>query len=387
MRTTAGCSNDIGMGFQRGQKPKTVVFVTRNDPHGPPRAGGDVRARSILSSLEEMAEVRVFRIPQRSGPDALQQGRPRRFRAFLASAARWTLGARSARIDRLLYSRPADRPATKISGDVGWFFKMPVFLATRSLLEVDHVVVDHDDLDDRKAEGHARIHNSLLSRMRVRELRAVRRRVQRLADVVVLCSELDASRSGAVRVVVVPNVVSMGRPIDPREGDALVMIGNFEHAANLDGARWMIEDVLPLIRAKGWDGSLRMVGHRPQEVPHADGVRWMGYVEDLDAAFSGARASVVPIRFGSGTRVKVIDALVRGVPVVSTSLGVEGLFEGRDQMHGAVLIADDEKAFADRCIDVLESPPRLDPGRLPRWRASMAGGVAEALALAAHGDD
>jgi len=83
-----------------------------------------------------------------------------------------------------------------------------------------------------------------------------------------------------------------------------------------------------------------------------DSVEVTGTVADVRPWLWGSKASIVPLRIGGGTRLKIYESMAAGVPVVSTSIGAEGL-EVRDGVN--IAIADDAEAFAQRCVDLLAS--------------------------------
>jgi len=128
----------------------------------------------------------------------------------------------------------------------------------------------------------------------------------------------------------------------------LLCVGAMFYPPNVDGVLWFLREVLPLIRREAPDARLRIVGPRPDRaIVRAAAkdplVSVAGHVEDLGPHWRAARVSVVPLRAGSGMRVKILDAMARGVPVVSTRLGAEGInaTDGED-----IFLADDAGEFA-----------------------------------------
>jgi hypothetical protein len=180
-----------------------------------------------------------------------------------------------------------------------------------------------------------------------------------------ICSNTDAlhlqrlMRVPASKVAVVPNGVSVP-PIDlkPSSG-VLLMVGIFAYEPNAEGAQYFIEHIWPLVRAAEPVAELWLVGASPESIPaHASqpaGVRFMGFVDDLDAVYQQSRAVVCPILFGGGTRVKLVEAAVRAKPIVTTTVGGEGLGLV-DGEHA--LVRDTPSAFADACIELLRNAER-----------------------------
>jgi glycosyltransferase involved in cell wall biosynthesis len=127
-------------------------------------------------------------------------------------------------------------------------------------------------------------------------------------------------------------------------GNAVVFTGTMDYRPNVDAAWWFANEILPHVN----DAHFYIVGKSPH--PRLDGLRdhpqitLTGYVEDTQPYFRGASVYVAPLRMGSGTRFKLMQAMASGIPIVSTKLGAMGLnVTDGDQM----LLADDAIAFSD----------------------------------------
>jgi glycosyltransferase involved in cell wall biosynthesis len=137
----------------------------------------------------------------------------------------------------------------------------------------------------------------------------------------------------------------------------LMFVGGFLHEPNPDGARWLIDEVRPLLRAEIPEALVLLVGSNPpRDLVGAagDGVIVTGRVSDatLAALYAQARVIVCPLRFGAGVKGKVVEALYHGVPAVITSIAAEGL----PSIEGRVLLADTAEEFAARVIEVYSNP-------------------------------
>lgn len=169
-------------------------------------------------------------------------------------------------------------------------------------------------------------------------------------------AQLEAMVPGS-RFAVVPNGVDTDafRPGPPDSRDGLVFVGELGWFPNHDALRYFCEDILPRVRAAGHKVPVRWVGRAPDETRRAyreqHGVQLTGYVDDIRPLVRNAACYVVPLRVGGGTRVKILDAWAMGKPVVSTSIGCEGLAaeDGRN-----ILIRDDPESFARAVCAVLE---------------------------------
>lgn len=161
--------------------------------------------------------------------------------------------------------------------------------------------------------------------------------------------------------VVVPNAVDTeyfspsSAPVDPH---AIVFTGLMKYRPNVDGAAFFVKDILPRIVAVEPRATFYIVGADPppQVLQLASpNVIVTGSVPDVRPFVERAAVFVVPLRMGSGTRLKVLEGLAMGKPMVSTALGCEGI----ELTHGEhLLIADDAQPFADAVLEVMQSPAR-----------------------------
>jgi glycosyltransferase involved in cell wall biosynthesis len=276
-------------------------------------------------------------------------------------------------------------------------------------------IIDLHDLEDVKARSRAQIIGRGLSRQKgaasvrealtmaqvrlnARDWRQFQRSVAAEVDRVVLCSDLDARRSGLPNVVVVPNTYR--RP-DRAVGHAAVrqpavvlFQATFDYTPNVDAAEWLVTEVAPRLRARLPGVEVRLVGtpvpgvqrhHRPPAITV------VGTVPAMETELERADIAVVPIRYGSGTRLKILESFAHRVPVVSTTVGAEGL----QVVHGVhLLLADDPEAFAAACERLLtETDLRtqlVDAAEelyLERYERSTARVRIEALVREVAGDD
>jgi sugar transferase (PEP-CTERM/EpsH1 system associated) len=200
-------------------------------------------------------------------------------------------------------------------------------------------------------------------------------------------------------VAVIPNGVdsSLYQPLpEPGQGNTLLLIGTIRYPPNRDAVLWFADRILPLIERRVPDVKLLVVGHVPteqvQRLARRGNVIVTGSVADVVPYYQAARVSVVPLRGGGGTRLKVLESMALGRPVVSTSIGCEGL----DVVDGEhVLIADGPAEFAAAVIRLLEDGELRARMRDQAWQlvrkqydwASIAGrltDVYQSLANQAH---
>jgi O-antigen biosynthesis protein len=134
----------------------------------------------------------------------------------------------------------------------------------------------------------------------------------------------------------------------------LMFVGGFMHAPNVDAALWLVQAILPIVRRSVPDARLWIVGSNPTTKVKslaADNVFVAGYIsaEALDQKYQTVRAAVVPLRFGAGIKLKVVEALHQGVPLVLTSIGAQGLPGVAD----VAVVADDPEKIAAAVVDLL----------------------------------
>jgi GT2 family glycosyltransferase len=148
------------------------------------------------------------------------------------------------------------------------------------------------------------------------------------------------------------------RPFTER-ADLLFVAGWLSGAdsPNGDGLVWFAQQVLPLVRLSVPWVRLRVTGARPPaELTRLAGpsLSFTGYVEDLDTAYGTARAVISPARYGAGVKLKTVEALGHGVPVVATEVGAEGI---AGPLRGAVLVTDDPHRFAAYLVGLIDDQP------------------------------
>lgn len=179
----------------------------------------------------------------------------------------------------------------------------------------------------------------------------------RASDQVWCASESDKKAvSVAVaeeRLMVIPTIHALqdrGKP--PEDRDGLLFIGHLSHRPNSDAVNYFMREIYPLIKQSLPSVTFYIVGSSaPPEIEayHSANVRVMGYVPDINPLLQSARVFVAPLRFGAGVNGKIGEALSYGVPVVTTSIGAEGvgLTSGENGM-----IADDPEEFAASVLRV-----------------------------------
>lgn len=143
-----------------------------------------------------------------------------------------------------------------------------------------------------------------------------------------------------------------------RDSHTAVYMGDYKYFPNTDAVAYFVQEIMPRIKAKRPDFHLTLLGKEPTPEIQAlagDDVTVTGLVDDTRPFLQGSAMFICPLRTGSGTRFKLLEALACGCPVVSTSIGAEGL-DAVDGTH--MLIRDDPQGFADAVIALMDDPER-----------------------------
>jgi len=175
------------------------------------------------------------------------------------------------------------------------------------------------------------------------------------SDVALAIQDLERqrfqSRTGT-EVVTVGHCVELVSDAVSKPFERRILFLGSRNQANVDGVRFFLDEVWPSI---GNQAKLLIAGSVCEVVDIPPGVEQMPVVEDLALVYELADIVVVPIRFGTGLKIKTIEALGRGKPTVSTSVGAEGLEAG----HGdALLVADEPHELASALLMLLREPER-----------------------------
>lgn len=182
-------------------------------------------------------------------------------------------------------------------------------------------------------------------------------------DIGVVVSEVDRlllqqNCSGGKFEVIENGVDATGfMPGNDVEPNTLLWLGGFAHYPNTQAVYWFLEKIFPIIKAKNKKVKFQIVGGGVTEkLRHYaavdNSIEILGYVEDPLSYLQKATVFVAPILSGSGTKLKVIEAMACGKAIVTTSIGSEGI-EGLDKKH--FLIADSPEVFAENVVKLLEN--------------------------------
>ncbi|MEN6480072.1 MAG: glycosyltransferase [Anaerolineales bacterium] len=376
-----------------GSVSQRVLFITPQLPY-PPEQGTAIRNYNLLAQVSREHRVALLAFAQRPAtPAELAQLQTLCERVVTVPAPTRTLADR---LCTLALSREPDM-ARRLWSEAFWR-ELEALIAEwqpdvvevegielgryARLLRARHgprpaiVFDDHNAeylLQERAARTDLRQPRRWLkaaySLVQARRLRRFEAQLCREADAVVAVSPEDARAIEAiapgVAVLTVPNGVDTARyhpglpDTLPLAHPAVVFTGKMDFRPNIDAMLWFAQEAWPRVLAARPDARLYIVGKSPTPAVVALGERpgicVTGYVEDILPYFGGADVYVVPLRVGGGTRLKVLEAMAAGLPLVSTTLGVEGiaLTPGRE-----ALLADTPEALADEVLALLADRER-----------------------------
>lgn len=223
---------------------------------------------------------------------------------------------------------------------------------------------DLDDVEHRVKLRAARAAGSALTTLlRLAQVPAIYRAERKAANMsrrTFVCSDEDRrylARVGITNAVtVIPNAVAIPRNIPPLQpAPNILFLGGYHYEPNAQAAQRLITQIWPRIHRASPGARLLIAGGSPEAIPayasRPAGVEFTGFVDDLAALYARTRMVCSPIDIGGGTRVKLIEAAAWGKPIVSTTIGAEGLAlaDGEE-----ILIRDDDDAIARTCLQVLE---------------------------------
>jgi glycosyltransferase involved in cell wall biosynthesis len=334
--------------FAEGHHTTLLAFVP------PVEAGRDLaRLRAVCREIET--------VPLVAGSLTGRAGAWSRLRALGSGIAYAARRYRSAEMARRVAARLASADFDAVIADT-------VF-ATVNLPPTDvPLVLNNVDVEHVILERYSRSSRHPLKRpyaaLEARRLRRFEAAACAGAAVAMPCSRVDEAWLRALcpglRTVVVPNVVDTDEYLPaPACGDVVSFQGGLDWYPNRDAVRFFARAILPLVRQAQPSARFVVAGRNPparfRREMTALGVELTGTVPDMRPVLAQSAVCVVPLRIGSGTRIKILEAAAMGRAVVSTTMGAEGLdfADGKE-----ILLADEPAAFAHAVVGLLASGAR-----------------------------
>lgn len=333
-------------------------------------AGYLLRQRMFVDALRAIGRVRMVVLDADGGleapadwnativafPTRIRAGRARR--VFEGAMSGTSPAMRGWRVEDV---RRAVRAAGPHGHDAVFAYRIDhAFFA--GVIGHQRLLLDIDDPEHVRRRRRASVAGDI-DRRQERELaslEAFERQAVMNARASFVCQAGDAAHFPGSSPIVVPNCVEIPESVSWRgqESSTLVIVGNFAgspDSPNVDGLRWFLSEVWPRLVERHPAARVDVIGRIGEalasEVSAHDGVRVRGFVASLADVFADAAMSVAPIRFGTGTRVKIIESMAHGCPVVTTTPG----FDGIDAAGGEdLVIGDGAEGLADACVGLLE---------------------------------
>jgi len=229
------------------------------------------------------------------------------------------------------------------------------------------VVLDQHNADERFWETYAREGRPwvrLFAKINLWQLRGIQASLLEQVDVILSASKEDADftrtrlPNPTTQVWVVPNGVdtkSLRPPDITKRGNRIIFCGAMDVLMNIDAVEWFARCVFPRVREAVLDAEFWIVGRDPtprvKALASLPAVRVTGRVEDVRPYYAEAKVAVAPFRYGGGTKLKVLEAMALGVPVVASPVGCQGI----EVVPGKHLFKEErEEAFAERVINLLQ---------------------------------
>jgi len=181
------------------------------------------------------------------------------------------------------------------------------------------------------------------------------------ADVTICITDIEKAeliKEGISNTFVVPNIhennVSHSKNFQTREG--LIFIGSYNHQPNVDAVNWLYENIMPIVWETLPHLHLTLLGSNPTpqitNLNTHSNITVTGYLADVSSYFEKAKIFVAPLRYGAGMKGKIGQSLEYGLPIISTSIGIEGMnFEDKKD----VLIADEAIDFAEKIVELYQN--------------------------------
>jgi len=367
-----------------------ILFVSQM-PASPPRLGAQARMHGLMTQLARRHDVaaimlvdnefdieecrlametycrEVVLIPNPNGRDKLIK-RWLQLRSLVSTSSwerlRVGVPAMQQALDRELRASPFDIVNLEFT-----FLGQCELRQAPAGERLPRLVVDSHNIDYDLTRQYARAGHNLVRRLYAevnwRKLRREELGTYRTADGVYLCSRSDEQRLleevPEARTLVIPNAADVDyyQPCDtdPRpDGCTVVFFGLLSYTPNVDGVLHFVHDIWPRVADALPQARCKIIGGSPPPSLlklASPRIEFTGFVPDLRSHLASAAAVIVPLRFGGGTRLKIVEAMAMGKAIVSTTLGAEGIeaVPGRD-----LLIEDQPATFADAVIRLLTDP-------------------------------
>jgi glycosyltransferase involved in cell wall biosynthesis len=356
-----------------------VLMITPEPPY-PLHGGGAYRIASLVHYFSRLAHVDLILISESGQPALLPDGLVQSQTVIplpVHGKGMWERYTRNARravrgvpplIDRLSGLAPAIANAVRGRrydlGIIEHFWCAPYIGELQAVC--DETVLDLHNVESVLHKRCAATGSGLIAAGHRRFAPASRKLESTLLprfSRVLVTSESDARLvtkiAPAARTVFYPNALPRMERSLPSEQPALVFSANFEYHPNIDAVRYLTSEIWPETRKYWPELKIRLVGRGDSSIRHLlpldAGIETTGPVADARAEIAAAQVVIAPLRAGSGTRIKILEAWSAARPVVATSIAAEGLLA---EHGGNIVLADTAADFARAIVDLLGDPEK-----------------------------
>lgn len=219
------------------------------------------------------------------------------------------------------------------------------------------VIVDSVDVHYLRFHRKARITNDINDIAEMEETKRRELAIYSQADITLTVTEEDAriliKENKNITVRTLPNIHRLIHSTSDRDENQIVFVGGFSHEPNIDAAVYFCEDILPKIRKVIPKARFTIVGSNPtQRIRNLgnDFTTVTGYVPSTTPYLQKSRVSVAPLRYGAGMKGKIGEAMAHGLPVVTTSIGAEGM--GLTDREN-IIVADSPETFSKAVVELM----------------------------------
>jgi glycosyltransferase involved in cell wall biosynthesis len=352
-----------------------ILLVSPQSPFGE-ASGSRQRTRLYYDTLSQLAPTDVLVIAH-EGPNATESADPANVYRITSARgpAGWNPYAPDTELTRRIEAmlpQPLERYRL-VAGRYLWS------LCQLALPKGVPTLVDLDDFRYRFGHRPWRQPRLLpqIARRRLKEWIA-HRQLQRF-DGLVFVNPHDHADAAIARSIICPNVAPQAPGTAPApaltEPPGLLFVGSMWYGPNRDGIEWFLQSVWPQVRRTVPSARLAIVGAAPPRQralwQQHEGVSAPGFVDDLGAAYAACTAAIIPVWYGGGSNIKLLEALAYGKPCIASTFTHQPF---RDDLHDGehLLVAQDADAFVSRCVALLTESQATTMGAAGRHAVQRA---------------
>lgn len=355
----------------------SIVIVSNEVPKPEPTSAGERLIREFYFALKESGHTPIFLAPKPRNGYAATYDVPRHFvdseetvmKRFTAPL-RHSLGA-VPNLSFYMALRQDEKAVSLLQEavviDMQWSSNILLAPLFRWINPDAKLVGTFHDINEQRIKRRAAVEPDQLKTLIWSTVGSVVGVVEGLAtvflDLVIVLSDKDRfllrspkKFKDKVHAVIPPVYLESSKKLSTRSaGHEIVFVGTMYRWENHHAVEWFIQKVLPLIWEEKPEIEFTVVGESPSadlvQMAKDSRIKFTGFLDDIEVAYDAATLLVSPIKLGSGVKFKTLDAILRGIPVVSTTAGVEGIAK----VDWVSALAEDPSTFAQKVLKVLDN--------------------------------